>query len=197
MRHAASVFVVVSCLAAVAVAQTPQRAPAGFDVASVRRNTSADSGSASAQPGGGFTATNLSLRQLVAAAHSLPLSRVVGGPDWVDSERYDIVAKGGDQANEMRSLQALLRDRFALVVRTERRSFPVTISSQRRQTGDLAPGSGPRALTAGMRRLVPLQQRRPGVGRLRVGSSSDQDAFSLAERLLTRSSAIWGPAGPS
>ena len=123
MRPAASLFAVVSCLTALAAAQAAQRA-AGFEVSSVRRNTSSTPGSASAQPGGGFTATNQSLRRLVAAAYSLPLDRVIGGPDWLDSERYDIAAKGGDQANEQRSLQALLRDRFSLVLRTEQRNYP-------------------------------------------------------------------------
>src|SRR5688572_6858800 len=92
----------------------------GFEVASVRRNTSSAASSAGARPDG-FTAINVTLRDLLLAAYSLPKSRILGGPDWVDSDRYDVSAKGGRSNNPQANLQALLLERFALVVRRERR----------------------------------------------------------------------------
>lgn len=124
MRPATAAFVLVSGLATVAGAQVPQRTTSGFEVASVRRNTSSVPRVAGAQPGGGFTAINVPLRQLIATAHTLPTSRILGGPDWLDSERYDIAARGGDESKALLNLQSLLRDRFALVARTERRDYP-------------------------------------------------------------------------
>ena len=69
-----------------------------FEVASIKPNTSG-SGQRSVgfQPGGRFTARNMTLRGLVAAAYGtpqpLPLYRIVGGPGWIDSERFDVDAK--------------------------------------------------------------------------------------------------------
>ena len=59
--------------------------PSTFEVASVKRNESAaGQRGAGFQPSGRFTANNMTLRGLVAAAYGtpqpLPLYRVVGGP---------------------------------------------------------------------------------------------------------------------
>jgi len=104
-----------------------------FDVASVKSNHSGDEESASfVQPGGRYTATNVTLRTLVKSAYGLHDSQFVGGPSWINSERFDIIAKAEgyttpsafrDQARLM--LRPLLADRFKLVLRRERRTLPV------------------------------------------------------------------------
>jgi hypothetical protein len=40
-----------------------------------------------------FAAKNHALKTLLAAAYNLNPTAISGGPAWVDSERYDIVAK--------------------------------------------------------------------------------------------------------
>src|SRR5262249_11691214 len=55
-------------------------------------------------------------------------SQISGGPPWMDSDRYDIVAKGEgnpsvDQLREM--LQKLLADRFNLKLHRESKELPV------------------------------------------------------------------------
>lgn len=63
------------------------------------------------------------LRDIIAAAYDI--RNVVGGPSWMESERFDIDAKA-DRLRPQRELnqmlQALLEERFALRLRRETRS---------------------------------------------------------------------------
>src|SRR5688572_11811636 len=68
-----------------------------FDVASVKVNRTADSATALGfQPGGRFVAVNEPLWRLIAEAYAAPLqlsrNRIVGGPTWLDTDRFDIIA---------------------------------------------------------------------------------------------------------
>jgi uncharacterized protein (TIGR03435 family) len=104
-----------------------------FDVASVKPNHSNDEESASVVlPGGRYAATNVTLRTLVKSAYGLHDNQLVGGPSWINSERFDVIAKAEgyttpsafrDQARLM--LRPLLADRFKLVLRRDRRDLPV------------------------------------------------------------------------
>jgi uncharacterized protein (TIGR03435 family) len=110
-----------------------------FEVATIKRNVSAqDATGVAYRPGGRIIAKDAPLRLLIRFAyavhdsknHSLPLgaSQVVGGPAWIDSEAYDIVAKpenNTDPAQAWLMLQTLLADRFRLSLRRETRDLPV------------------------------------------------------------------------
>jgi bla regulator protein blaR1 len=111
-----------------------------FEVASVKLNKSEERRMGfRILPGGHFTATNLPLFALIANAYRVPFqsSRLSGGPEWIRSERYDIDAKADKssipagatatdrEALVMRMLQALLADRFKLVMRRETKEIPV------------------------------------------------------------------------
>jgi len=130
------------------------QAPA-FDVASVKQNTSG-SGQRSVgfQPGGRFTARNMTLRGLIAAAHGtpqpLPLYRIVGGPGWIDSDRFDIDARAaadltdlpgrpGWSSDGQQMLKALLVDRFRLVSHQEMRELPAYALVKARSDGTFGP----------------------------------------------------------
>ena len=110
---------------------TPLGAQLAFDVASIRRSQSeAPGGRSGILPGGHFFAENNTLKQLVTVAYQLPLSRVVGGPDWVTSDRWDVTARSAEESKKTPldvfvMLQQLLRDRFGLVVRKENRESDV------------------------------------------------------------------------
>ncbi len=69
------------------------------------------------------------LRRIVAQAYDVQTVRVLGGPGWLDSELYDIVAKterADARKEEVQAmLQALLADRFQLAVHRETREQPV------------------------------------------------------------------------
>jgi len=76
-----------------------------------------------------FVARNHALKTLVAAAYNLNPRMISGGPEWIDSERYDIDAKAERIAkSEMMQgpmLQALLEDRFKLKIHHGTREIPV------------------------------------------------------------------------
>jgi len=105
-------------------------------VASVKPNQSLEVGTTLGfQPGGRFVGMNIRLRALIAAAYGtpqpLPIYRIIGGPDWVDTEPFDVVAKsdaGGLEAGwsvkRGLMLRALLADRFHLQVHWETRDQP-------------------------------------------------------------------------
>ncbi len=115
-------------------AQAAAAAPTTFDVASVRKNASGGGGAQfQIFPGGQFRAANATVRQLVQAAYDFSYERfqIVGGPSWIDEDRYDVqaapVAQSRDRiatAQEIAvRIQALLADRFKLVLRREMREM--------------------------------------------------------------------------
>src|SRR5207253_2697585 len=65
-----------------------------FEVASVKPTRSGPGPvRIETQPGGRFTATNVTLRALIQNAYRVQSFQVVGGPDWLNADRFDIVAK--------------------------------------------------------------------------------------------------------
>lgn len=99
--------------ATLAVGSSPA-ATLSFDVASVRvSNTGGRRESIHASPDA-VTMRNVSLRSCIAWAYHM-VGYQVSGPDWLSTERYDIVAKSAGAAPEddLRTMmQALLADRF-------------------------------------------------------------------------------------
>src|ERR1700689_4952400 len=66
-----------------------------------------------------FVARNYTLRVILAAAYNLTPRAVSGGPEWVDSDRYDILAEAPGQVRptmdeQMAMLRKLLSERFNL-----------------------------------------------------------------------------------
>src|SRR5690242_17819454 len=71
-----------------------------------------------------FKANNHALRTLIAAAYNVNPRAISGGPAWVDSDHYDILAKtpGDIRPNleeQMSMLRKLLADRFHLTFHRE------------------------------------------------------------------------------
>ncbi len=103
---------------ALAFAQAPAARPE-VEVASVKRNLSG-SRPWLVPPGGQFTATNVTLRQLIGVGWPQEVS---GGPSWVVTDGYDVSAIAPEpsvSADEFSlMMQNLLKDRFALRVHTE------------------------------------------------------------------------------
>ena len=122
-KLAAALF--VSGLGAASVlAQRP-----AFEVATVKRNVSG-SGNASnrALPGGRVTITNNTLRNIIRNFHRIQPYQLIGGPDWMSTDRWDIVAKAeGDPPPErmMEMVKTLVADRFKLVTHSETREMPI------------------------------------------------------------------------
>lgn len=120
-------------------AQMPQT----FEVASIRRNLTGNQqggGLAAPQPGGRFMAIGVTVRRLVADAYDG--LQVVGGPAWIDTDRFDVQARADGERSPTeiaRMLRPLLADRFALLVHTETREMPVYVLTAARPDGRLGP----------------------------------------------------------
>lgn len=119
-------------------------APLTFEVASVKPNKSGDQRvMIQMPPNGRYTATNVALRMLLRQAFDVQDFQIVGGPNWIATDRFDIVAKppdgmtGPEQIRPM--VRALLADRFKLVAHNETREMPIFSLMVARADGKLGP----------------------------------------------------------
>jgi uncharacterized protein (TIGR03435 family) len=72
--------------------------------------------------------TNRTLANIIREVYQLQTYQIAGGPDWIDRDRWDIVAKGnGDPpfARVLVMMQTLLAERFKLAMHRETRDMPV------------------------------------------------------------------------
>jgi uncharacterized protein (TIGR03435 family) len=125
-------FIVLATGLARAQTQSPERLPT-FEVVSVKPSTGPTG--ERGQPGGRYTATR-TVRFLIADAFffgtPLEMSRVVGGSEWIDSDRYEINAKGewqptptGPPRELFLMIRSMLEDRFKLKTHPETRELPI------------------------------------------------------------------------
>jgi uncharacterized protein (TIGR03435 family) len=108
-------------------AQSRASSPLTFEVASVKRSQTGGSRTRVGTDPGRLTIRNASLKFCIGWAYGLK-DYQISGPGWLDSERFDIVAKAEHGALEDRlrlMLQALLTDRFKLALHRETKELPV------------------------------------------------------------------------
>jgi uncharacterized protein (TIGR03435 family) len=156
---AAAVALLAIALTLTAVAQTasPTEATASFEVASVRPNASGDARmSARTLPGGRYEAINIPPRLLIINSYGLQPQQLVGAPDWISTERFDIVAKAAgdlepppsrDQPSRLQvMIRSLLAERFKLKIHRESRQVDVYALVAARDDGKLGPDLRPSAV---------------------------------------------------
>jgi len=122
------------------------QSPSGSDqaisyVASVKRNNEVDPRGGSEYSGGRFTATAITVGQLLRTAYRIQGYQLVGAPAWIANRRYDIAAKVEDKPapSQQVLLRALLKDRFKLAVHNETREMPIFALVVARTDGKLGP----------------------------------------------------------
>ena len=117
-----------------------------FEVASIKPNPAKDAPeSTSLQPGGGVRMTGFSVLRLIRVAYADAVQtpqQIVGGPPWITSDRYDIVAKaegdvkldpeGRRPLRVIEMLKSLLGERFALKVHMDTQRIAVFSLTLRR-----------------------------------------------------------------
>jgi uncharacterized protein (TIGR03435 family) len=142
--------VVIPLVTTIAIASaqapaSPQPADASepsFEVTSIKMNKGGNMVRFPSITPGRFTATNMSLRLVITQAYQLRPDQLQGAPGWLDSDRFDIVAKAPDGAStdQMRPmLRSLLRERFKLVVHRETKESPIYALMLARSDGKLGP----------------------------------------------------------
>jgi uncharacterized protein (TIGR03435 family) len=152
--------------AASAGAQTPD---VRFEVASIRRNKEVEAaraginpnvptvpGRAQSLPGGRLLGRGMTVRELIRDAYGYrnrAQGDIVGGPGWIDIERYDVQAKAeydfppstssGLPPAAEGALRTLLVERFNLIARVESSIRPVYELVLHRKDGQLGPNLKP------------------------------------------------------
>ncbi len=124
---------------ATASAQTAAAGPV-FEVSTVKVNNSGSGSSHADFKDGQYVATNIALKNILHyQAYGVPEPRILGGPKWMDSTRFDIEAKADSSFQEhtqaLNSAQRMLErramfqqflaSRFKLAVHWETRELPV------------------------------------------------------------------------
>jgi bla regulator protein blaR1 len=113
-----------------------------FEVASIRPNNNPGRMGAYLAPGR-YTVSGLSGRRLIMQAYEIHDSQIVGGPDWLGSQGFDISAtmSGMPSPDDRRMMtKTLLRDRFKLTFHNEKRDLPIYALVVQRNDGRLGPG---------------------------------------------------------
>src|SRR5580692_7318422 len=105
-----------------AFSQSPAT-PLSFEVADVKANKSGEVRMAVDMQGGGrLTMHNVPMKVMVTMAYHVRPDAITGGPAWIDSDRFDIIAKAAQTTppdDLRRMLQTLLAERFKLAIHQE------------------------------------------------------------------------------
>src|SRR3954463_13857706 len=131
MKPAALGLALAVAFAVVLRAQSP--APVrSFEVADVHTVTRSPVASGTRNGSlrdGVFRLRQATMVDLIRVAYGVDADKVTGGPHWLEVDRFDLAAKvppGTNREMVKPMLQALLADRFKLVVREEPKPFPIT-----------------------------------------------------------------------
>jgi len=141
-----------------------QQPALAFETASVKPNKSgAEERYIRIDPSGAsLTVVNLQLRALITFAYQIQSFQLEGGPDWIASERFDILGKperavpgtgaifNGQEPLKI-MLRTLLADRFKLVMHKETKELPIFELVLARPDGKLGPQLRPAAVDCAAR----------------------------------------------
>lgn len=96
-----------------------------FEVASVKPNNSPEPGGRNALEPGSYEGLGVTVRRVIALAYApMPFALIEGGPGWIGSDRFDILAKfpGNPPRDQLqRMMRNLLADRFKFRAHMETR----------------------------------------------------------------------------
>ena len=149
--------------------QSPSLPDVRFEVASIKRNKEGEAeraalpafavvlpGRSQTLPGGRLRGPNMSVREIIRDAYGYrnrAHGEIVGAPEWIDKERYDIEARAAQELPASTSmglppeaqaaLRTLLAERFKLKVRMEVQRRPIYELVMHREDRRLGPNLTP------------------------------------------------------
>ncbi len=136
-------------------------AQAQFEVASVKPSGPRHSESTGMRTGKGrITANELTLKRYIMGAYGLGQNEILGGPDWVATDRFDIIARAEQPVEDAvldRMLQMLLADRFKLVIHRESRVMPAYVITIGKNGPKLPKAAGGEASTNSGRNSIEVK----------------------------------------
>jgi uncharacterized protein (TIGR03435 family) len=139
MKRAIVVAILISCCA---WAQSPV-----FEIAEARVSKTAPADSYAVLEDTRVEFRGASMLEMIAAAYHVPNERVLGGPSWLDADRFDVTARAPRDTPEEAvrvMLQGLLAERFKLEVRKDQRPVPTFVLTVSKRGLKLKESSGDR-----------------------------------------------------
>ena len=129
------------------IAQVPAAKPGSprFEVAAVHPGRIEDLGTPSGCDSslGLLRCSNVTLKRCIVGAYGALADRVLGGPDWIDTDRFQITARPAQPAGDkamMAMLKTLLAERFKLALHRETRRGEVMFMEIAKTGSKLQPG---------------------------------------------------------
>lgn len=152
MRYAIAALLAISSSA---LAQSGAKAM--FEAASIKLDRTLEGADMDTSPG--LVRAQMTLRRYIAYAYAVRPYQVAGGPPWMDSEHYAIVAKlenakrGSEDGEELRAaMQQLLTERFQLKFHHETKElagYALTVAKGGLKVKEAPPGDGSDASSRG------------------------------------------------
>jgi uncharacterized protein (TIGR03435 family) len=110
--------------------QMAANADPSFEVATIKPSDPAKPGKTFLVRGREFTTINTTLTELITFAYGLHPKQVTGGPGWMESQKYDLMAKpdvdGTPSTAQLRTMvQKLLAERFQLAFHHDKKELSV------------------------------------------------------------------------
>ena len=144
---AALLAAVVASVPAQERAPSTDRSRLSFDVASIKRSPEpVRGGSLRFLPGGRYERIGGTISALLQFAYPTTRGDIVGAPDWVFSERYDVLASAGRDATQDEigaMMRSLLEDRLNVRARVMTEEQPIWHLVVARPDGRLGPALKP------------------------------------------------------
>jgi uncharacterized protein (TIGR03435 family) len=130
MNEARVILVLIVAAFALHAQPAPRPTFNAFEVATIKPAEPGEGRFIRMQSAHRFFVRNYPLKRLVAAAYNVTLAQISGGPAWIESDRYDILAgtPGDVQPNtdeQMSMLRKLLTDRFSLTFHRDQKEFAI------------------------------------------------------------------------
>jgi uncharacterized protein (TIGR03435 family) len=150
----------VTLLSTAAFGQSAETTPT-FDVADVHVRTHTTNPtpfmSGGVLRGGRYDLRNATMLDLIRVAYGVDPDTILGGPNWMERDRFDLIAKAAPSTSPdsvKLMLQGLLAERFKLVIRKDTKSIPgyaLTVgkgkAKMREASGQGTPGCQPQPQT--------------------------------------------------
>ena len=156
--------VAVVCALTVASGAQQTSSTTAFEAASVKPSTTGNPGWSISYTADALRATNATVSSLIQSAYGIREDRLVGGPNWVRTTRFDVNGKAAQALprEQLRLMaQRLLEERFGVVLTREQREQEVYALRLAGGDGRMGPDvrrAADDCLGEGSGRGVPLNQ---------------------------------------
>ena len=152
------------------VAVEAQESDLAFESVSIRRHERGGPILASMR-GDTYRGTNMPVHRLILNAYEIREDELIGGPGWLQSDGFDVIAKASTEltsASTRSMLRTLLKQRFGLALRPMQREADVYALKLARADGRLGPDLYSVADDCvdldRLERILPSRARRPSNG---------------------------------